>query len=287
MYPSYPGFQPDIVLNPDDVAAAIVLFGEGTGTVIPLGDSSSSADDQDADDDEQMGPTEELGVDNIEIWSNEGEEEEECISRIDAAFNHPNEKYAYVLSGPMYVRLEADENDMPTVSAGYPKAVSDEWPGIDGPVDAAFTDYVNDKTYFFMRDYSGAVTVFTWKWDSDTMIMAALQDTRFRGLPDKPIHGIASYRDYVMFLYEEEYYLYTEHSGLQEANYWPTGDREPHVSGAFDSFLRGYFYTGNMEPDQPKYALFKSRSLIEGESSIVEKYSYRTFEEDMDLNMCY
>ena len=53
----------------------------------------------------------------------------------------------------MYVRLEADENDMPTVSAGYPKAVSDEWPGIDGPVDAAFTDYVNDKTYFFMRDY--------------------------------------------------------------------------------------------------------------------------------------
>ena len=40
------GFQPDIVLNPDDVAAAIVLFGEGTGTVIPLGDSSSSADDQ-------------------------------------------------------------------------------------------------------------------------------------------------------------------------------------------------------------------------------------------------
>ena len=42
------------------------------------------------------------GVDNIEIWSNEGEEEEECISRIDAAFNHPNEKYAYVLSGEAF-----------------------------------------------------------------------------------------------------------------------------------------------------------------------------------------
>ena len=34
---------------------------------------------------------------------------EECLSQIDAAFNHPTKKFAYVISRDRYVRLEAND----------------------------------------------------------------------------------------------------------------------------------------------------------------------------------
>jgi hypothetical protein len=40
-------------------------------------------------------------VDNIEV--------EECLSEINAAFNHPTEKYAYLVSRDQYFRLEAND----------------------------------------------------------------------------------------------------------------------------------------------------------------------------------
>ena len=41
--------------------------------------------------------------------------------------------------------------NMPVVSEGYPKLVSEEWPGVDGEVDAAFTDYEKGRTFFFVK----------------------------------------------------------------------------------------------------------------------------------------
>ena len=40
---------------------------------------------------------------------------------------------------------------MPVVSEGYPKLVSEEWPGVEGEVDAAFTNYEMGRTYFFVK----------------------------------------------------------------------------------------------------------------------------------------
>ena len=40
---------------------------------------------------------------------------------------------------------------MPVVSEGYPKLVSEEWPGVKGEVDAAFTNYEMGRTYFFVK----------------------------------------------------------------------------------------------------------------------------------------
>ena len=40
---------------------------------------------------------------------------------------------------------------MPVVSEGYPQSVADQWPGVNGEVDAAFTDYGNARTYFFVK----------------------------------------------------------------------------------------------------------------------------------------
>ena len=49
-------------------------------------------------------------------------------------------------------RLEADEKNMPVVSEGYPKEIASEWPGVENGVDAAFTDYSREKTFFFKGD---------------------------------------------------------------------------------------------------------------------------------------
>ena len=45
--------------------------------------------------------------------------EDQCISEIHAAFNHPTEKYAYVISRGQYVRLEADDRLDRLIITGY------------------------------------------------------------------------------------------------------------------------------------------------------------------------
>lgn len=57
-------------------------------------------------------------------------------------FNTPDGN-TYAFKGNKYYRLT--EN---AIADGYPKRISDGWPGLPGNVDAAFT-YKNGKTYFF------------------------------------------------------------------------------------------------------------------------------------------
>jgi hypothetical protein len=40
---------------------------------------------------------------------------------------------------------------MPVVSEGYPQNVSEQWPGVNQEVDAAFTDHESGKTFFFVK----------------------------------------------------------------------------------------------------------------------------------------
>jgi len=302
MGPYYPGYQREIDLTADDIAAARELFGEGTGEVRPIGGFSGleivEVDEEDAPEEDapeedapEEATEERAGPDNIEIGdSPEFEDGRGCLSEIHAAFNHPTEKYAYVISGGTYVRLEADERNMPVVSEGYPKYVAEQWPGVEGEVDAAFTDYDNGRTFFFVNSYPRR-KVYCWNWDESRMEMDGEdeENTVFAPLPQAEIKGIASYRDYVLFLFESEYYLWTPSTGVYaEAQSWPyqSGEKSVHVSGAFDAFLRGYFYTGSEQAPE-KYVLFKSRELIEGDGGMVDKYSYRRFDEDMNLDMCY
>ena len=51
-----------------------------------------------------------LTIDMHSFVSEKKESEEECLSKIHGVFNHPSEKYSYVvISGDQYVRLEAGE----------------------------------------------------------------------------------------------------------------------------------------------------------------------------------
>ena len=93
----------------------------------------------------------------------------------------------------MYIRIEPDENNAPTVSEGYPKLVRQQWRGLHTPIEAAFTDYLRDTTFFFVKSGSDNLEVFSWDWDKNEMEIRgkALKDTEFRGLPNKEIKGIA------------------------------------------------------------------------------------------------
>ena len=216
----------------------------------------------------------------------------DCISEIQAVFNHPTEKYAYVISGDHYVRLEADDDNMPVVSDGYPRDVDELWLGVEGEVEAAFTDYQNERTFFFVTSEPRR-KVYCWNWDTEEMEMDGEDEgsTDFAPLPHSEIKGMASYRDYVLFLFESEYYLWTAETGLhEEAQTWPylTGGKSAHVSGAFETFLRGYYHTGNAGNQGPDNAPEKNVLVgVKSNNGTVERYEYRRFDEDGDYPMCF
>jgi len=53
------------------------------------------------------------------------------------------EGFTYIFKGDKYWRLTEE-----SIAPGYPKLISDGWPGLTGNIDAAFT-YKNGKSYFF------------------------------------------------------------------------------------------------------------------------------------------
>lgn len=63
-------------------------------------------------------------------------------AKIDAIFNTADGS-TYAFRGDKYYRLT--EN---AVAEGFPKKISEGWPGLPSSIDAAFT-YKNGKTYFF------------------------------------------------------------------------------------------------------------------------------------------
>lgn len=72
-----------------------------------------------------------------------GNDDAICRSpKIDAVFN-TNDGSTYAFKGNNYYKLT--EN---AIAEGYPKPISEGWPGLPGDIDAAFT-YKNGKTYFF------------------------------------------------------------------------------------------------------------------------------------------
>lgn len=71
------------------------------------------------------------------------EDNELCSDpKIDAMFNTADGN-TYTFKGNNYYRLTDN-----AIAEGYPKRISDGWPGLPGQIDAAFT-YKNGKTYFF------------------------------------------------------------------------------------------------------------------------------------------
>ncbi|XP_055602632.1 matrix metalloproteinase-14 isoform X2 [Uranotaenia lowii] len=124
MAPFYRGYDPVFRLDSDDVQGIQALYGRktggsgGSGGAIPPPRTTQRPVQKDPD-------------------------SELCSSpKIDAVFNSADGS-TYAFKGDSYYKLT--EN---AVAEGYPKKISEGWPGLPGNIDAAFT-YKNGKTYFF------------------------------------------------------------------------------------------------------------------------------------------
>ncbi|XP_063700125.1 matrix metalloproteinase-14 isoform X2 [Culicoides brevitarsis] len=122
MAPFYRGYDPVFRLDSDDIQGIQALYGR-----------KSSGSPQQPTIKTTRRPT---------VVQND-EQNELCKSpKVDAVFNTADGN-TYAFKGDKYYRLT--EN---AVAEGYPKKISDGWPGLEPNIDAAFT-YKNGKTYFF------------------------------------------------------------------------------------------------------------------------------------------
>ncbi|XP_055700592.1 matrix metalloproteinase-2 isoform X4 [Phlebotomus papatasi] len=120
MAPFYRGYDPHFRLDSDDVQGIQALYGRKTsnsGTTTPT----------------RTTPRTSIPRVNNELCKD---------AKIDAIFNSAD-GMTYAFKGNMYYRLTES-----AVAEGYPKPISEGWPGLPGNIDAAFT-YKNGKTYFF------------------------------------------------------------------------------------------------------------------------------------------
>lgn len=124
MAPFYRGFEPVFKLDSDDVQGIQALYGRKSNSNnipnVPIGKPRDPIRPITPRDDDEL-----------------------CTDpKIDAMFN-TNDGSTYGFKGENYYKLT--EN---ALAEGYPKRISDGWPGLPGNIDAAFT-YKNGKTYFF------------------------------------------------------------------------------------------------------------------------------------------
>ncbi|XP_063993131.1 matrix metalloproteinase-14 isoform X3 [Diachasmimorpha longicaudata] len=122
MAPFYRGYDPNFILDSDDIQGIQALY--GTRTI--------EADDKDTN------------VHQKTTSSPTGEEDDELCTnpKVDTMFNSA-EGNTYVFKGDHYWKLTTNG-----VASGYPRLIANSWRGLPGDIDAAFT-YKNGKTYFF------------------------------------------------------------------------------------------------------------------------------------------
>uniref|UniRef100_A0A182S6F1 Peptidase metallopeptidase domain-containing protein n=1 Tax=Anopheles maculatus TaxID=74869 RepID=A0A182S6F1_9DIPT len=142
MAPFYRGYDPVFRLDSDDIQGIQTLYGRKTRTGGGNGGSVGSGGSGGNGGSGGSGGSGTGGGGTKDLQS------ELCTSpKIDAVFNTADGS-TYAFKGDKYYKLT--EN---AVAEGYPKKISDGWPGLPGMyllcnIDAAFT-YKNGKTYFF------------------------------------------------------------------------------------------------------------------------------------------
>jgi matrix metalloproteinase-14 (membrane-inserted) len=129
MAPFYRGYDPLFELDQDDIQGIQALYGMKKNKV-------PSGEPDDSDFEGSNTPSHRVpapSAPDVNLCKN---------PKVDTIFNSA-EGYTYIFKGNKYWRLTDD-----SVSAGYPKLISNGWPGLPGDINAAFT-YKNGKTYFF------------------------------------------------------------------------------------------------------------------------------------------
>lgn len=159
MAPFYRGYEPAFTLDIDDIQGIQALYGKQTRYGGKDADSSNSNRPNKP---KTEAPPTSSGDDAILCKD----------SKMDTIFNTKDGE-TYVFKGKYYWKLNED-----AVEPGYPKLISQGWPGLPGNINSAFT-YKNGKTYFFKgRKY--------WRYVDRKMDGAYPKDISegFAGIPD-------------------------------------------------------------------------------------------------------
>jgi len=122
MAPFYQSYDPDMKLDEDDISAIQILYGKNKNTEVPSPSPNTTPKPP-------PGNAGKLCTD----------------SSFDAISTMPDGQ-TYVFKGSRYWKL----TDTAT-AAGYPKDISDNWDGLPGYIDTAFT-WNNNRTFFFKGD---------------------------------------------------------------------------------------------------------------------------------------
>lgn len=129
MAPFYRGYDPLFSLDQDDIDGIQALYGKKTKTA-----AKPPSDEEPVDESQHTPKTvKPVSAGSSSLCSD---------PKFDTIFNSA-EGYTFIFKGEKYWRLTEE-----SVAAGYPKLISEGWPGLPGNIDAAFT-YKNGKTYFF------------------------------------------------------------------------------------------------------------------------------------------
>lgn len=199
-----------------------------------------------------------------------------CVEGFTAGFTDPNEEYIYLFyNDNNYLRLESGHRgNFPKVSE--PEStfaemfISDKFPGMEGPYDAAVTDDDKKITYFFADE-----TVTTWDWEANQigdLNREPIENTVFAGLPDSDeIDAVAKYDQQFLFFIGENYYVFSVDDGILDPEGHPATLDGEQIASAFHSFYNGYIYTTIDSYTQNSiYNLIKAKRISKGVSSAEE-----------------
>ena len=169
-------------------------------------------------------------------------------------------------AGDVYFKVERNKENEIDVVEGYPKAISTGWDGLEGNIDAAFTNETISASYFFKGDRY-------WKYDFESQTM-------FKGFPKqippkipKNLRATISSLSVTYFFTDTGVY---KHDGSKDTLEM-VNEREPMVEAAFPLFVRGYFATTHGS----SYSIYTVKNL-----EAIKVYKGRPLSWDYGLPMC-
>ena len=152
-----------------------------------------------------------------------------CRSKIDT-FVRTSNGATYVFSGSEYYKLSNDDTD---VADGYPRSISQYWPGLPNDIDAAVTWKDMDVTYFFKGSQY-------WRFDGTSPSSGYPKDiSNWSGLPSGLDAAFQWGKDNNLYFFQgSQYWKYDTYSQGMASGY--PKDISNHWNGIPDNVDAAY-----------------------------------------------
>ncbi|XP_076309995.1 stromelysin-3-like [Tachypleus tridentatus] len=201
MSPFYRGYDPNYELDEDDILAIQALYGANPNDAslhiseVPQSDSSSAPQPATSD------------VPQPDI----GDDPDLCQDSSIDAITRTEDGNTYFFKGDFYWNI-----NFTGVVDGYPRRISDDWGGLPGHLDAAFTG--SDGNTFFFKDHK------CWRFWNKRMASGYPKEIslEFQGIPnnvDAAFTWNGNGKTY--FFQGDSYWRYDNHKDPPVNNYYP------------------------------------------------------------------